>query len=127
MPAIQSNFEMCSIECAPKTPIELRPLLGEEDALRIEGVFKMLANTTRLRLIHALIRTSELCVTELANEIGMKPQAVSNQLQRLTDRGILGYRRNGNQIYYRIVDPCVVSLLDRGLCLGEDSAARMKD
>ncbi len=88
------------------------------------GVFKILANDTRLRLIHALVRASEMCVTDLAKAVEMTPQAVSNQLQRLVDRGILGSRRNGNQIYYRIVDPCVPSLLDQGLCLTEDARER---
>jgi DNA-binding transcriptional ArsR family regulator len=88
------------------------------------GVFKILANDTRLRLLHALVRDEELCVTELAEAVAMTPQAVSNQLQRLVDRGILGSRRNGNQIYYRIVDPCVPSLLDQGLCLTEDAKER---
>ena len=56
----------------------------------------------------------------------MKPQAISNQLTRLADRGILGYRRNGNNIYYRIVDPCVIEILDHGLCLSEDAKARSR-
>jgi hypothetical protein len=38
----------------------------------------------------------------------------------------LGYRRNGNNIYYRIVDPCVIELLDHGLCLSEDAKARSR-
>jgi DNA-binding transcriptional ArsR family regulator len=88
------------------------------------AVFKVLANDTRLRLLHALVRADEMCVTDLAQAVGMSPQAVSNQLQRLVDRGILGFRRNGNQIYYRIVDPCVTSLLDQGLCLTEDARER---
>jgi DNA-binding transcriptional ArsR family regulator len=83
----------------------------------------MLANATRLRMLHALIREPEMCVTELAERVGMKPQAVSNQLQRLVDRGVLGSRRNGNNVLYRIVDPCVTSLLDQGLCLSEDARA----
>jgi len=70
-------------------------------------------------LLHALVREGELCVTGLATAVDMKPQAVSNQLQRLVDRGILGSRRDGNNVYYRIVDPCVPILLDRGLCLVE--------
>jgi len=90
------------------------------------GVFKVLANDTRLRLIHALARAGELCVTDLAKAVAMTPQAVSNQLQRLVDRGILGSRRNGNQIYYRIVDLCVTSLLDQGLCLTEDAGERKR-
>ena len=89
-------------------------------------LFKMLASDTRLRLIHALARNGELCVTELAAVAGMKPQAVSNQLQRLIDRGILDSRRAGNQIFYRIVDPCVPALLDQGLCLTEDAEKRRR-
>jgi len=87
-------------------------------------IFKVLSNDSRLRLLHALVRSGELCVTELAEGVGMKPQAVSNQLQRLTDRGIVETRRDGNKIYYRIVDPCVISLLDQGMCLTEDARQR---
>ena len=47
--------------------------------------------------------------------VGMRPQAVSNQLQRLSDLGVLASRRDGNNIHYRLVDLCVRSLLDRGL------------
>src|SRR5512144_2943453 len=104
-------------DCPSQPPLHERDLLGLVDAKRLEALFKGLANTTRLRLLHALVRAGELCVTDLADSIGMKPQAVSNQLQRLTDKGILGSRRNGTQVYYRIVDPCVVTLLDQGLCL----------
>jgi DNA-binding transcriptional ArsR family regulator len=108
----------------PKPELENRPLLSGLQAVALEATFKTLANATRLRMLHALVRAGELCVTELADSLGMKPQAVSNQLQRLSDRGIVEARRNGLQIYYRIVDPCVVSLLDRGWCLTEDAGQR---
>ena len=85
------------------------------------ALFKVLASATRLRLLHALVRAGELSVTDLARTVGMTPQAVSNQLQRLADRGILGARRNGNSVHYRISDRCVPALLDQGLCLAEDS------
>ena len=87
-------------------------------------VFKLLANDTRLRLLHALVRAEEMCVTDLAAAVGMKPQAVSNQLQRLSDLGILACRRDGKSIIYRVVDPCVMTLLDQGLCLMEDATDR---
>ena len=96
-----------------------RSLLPEESAAELEAVFKMLGNRTRLRMIYALTRAGEMCVTELAEALEMKPQAVSNQLQRLTDRGILASKRTGINIYYRVVDRCVVSLLDRGIFLKE--------
>ncbi|GAB4436915.1 MAG: hypothetical protein OHK0040_08210 [bacterium] len=85
------------------------------------NLFKCLANDTRLRIIHAVIMSEEICVTELANQVGMKPQAVSNQLQRLADKGIVTATRSKNKIKYKVVDPCVQRLLEFGLCvLGED-------
>jgi len=101
------------------TSVRERPLLSEEGAAELEAVFKMLGNRTRLRMIYALTRAGEMCVSELAEALNMKPQAVSNQLQRLTDRGILASKRTGINIYYRVVDSCVVSLLDRGIFLKE--------
>src|SRR6185295_7372521 len=57
-------------------------------------------------LRYYLVRADELCVTDLATSLGMKPQAVSNQLQRLSDLGILASRRDGTNIHYRLVDLC---------------------
>jgi DNA-binding transcriptional ArsR family regulator len=95
----------------PKPAWEQHPLITRTQAAELVGLFKILANDSRLRLLHALVRDGELCVTDLARTLGMKPQAVSNQLQRLVDRGILGSTRRGNHIYYRIVDPSVPNLL----------------
>jgi DNA-binding transcriptional ArsR family regulator len=108
--------------CGKKTPIKKRSLLSERQTGGLETLFKVFANKTRLRLLHSLVRDEKLCVTELSKTIGMKPQAVSNQLQRLVDRGILATERNGNNVYYRIIDPCVPQLLDLGMCLLEDSS-----
>jgi predicted transcriptional regulator len=51
-------------------------------ASTLAAVFKALASDTRLRLLHVLARTGEVRVSELAAATAMKPQAVSNQLQR---------------------------------------------
>jgi DNA-binding transcriptional ArsR family regulator len=83
-------------------------------------MFKVLANDTRLRILHALVKRGETRVSELAETVGMSPQAVSNQLKLLVLRGILEYRREGLNIYYWIMDPCVIKLLEYGLCLAED-------
>ena len=110
------------LECCSAQPaLERRPILSEDEATGLAALFKTFSNSTRLRLLHALVRSSELSVTGLARAAGMKPQAVSNQLQRLVDRGILASRRGGNNVLYRIVDPCVRVLLERGLCLLECS------
>jgi ArsR family transcriptional regulator, lead/cadmium/zinc/bismuth-responsive transcriptional repressor len=111
------NPEAC---CLTKPDLGDRPLLSLEQAGDLEGLFKVLANDTRLRLLHALAKGEELSVSGLAEVMGMKAQAVSNQLQRLLDGGILTCKRDGNSRLYRIANSCVTSLLDRGLCLMEE-------
>jgi DNA-binding transcriptional ArsR family regulator len=113
--------------CCARPDLKDRPLLSPIQAGGLAAVFKVLANDTRLRLLHAVVRAQELCVTDLAASVGMKPQAVSNQLQRLSDLGILASRRDGNNIYYRLVDLCVRSLLDQGLCLMEEVSDRGRE
>jgi len=81
--------------CPPKPKLDERPLITSEQAAGLMDLFKVFANDTRLRLLHALARSGELCVSDLAAAVAMKPQAVSNQLQRLVDRGLLGSRREG--------------------------------
>jgi len=98
-----------------------RPLITHEQAGEVVALFKLLANETRLRLIHALDRAGELTVTELADAVGTSQQAVSNQLQRLVDRRILAARRDGKHVHYRILDPCVTGLLTFGVCLNEQA------
>ena len=107
--------------CSPKPDLAHRPLLTDVQADGLRDLFKILANDTRLRILHALVRSEELCVTDLAEAVGMKPQAVSNQLRRLSGAGILSSRREGYNIFYRIADPCAATLLDTSLCLLEDA------
>lgn len=114
------------VVCNATPDLKDRALLSPIQAGGLASVFKVLANDTRLRLIHALVKSEELCVTDLAKAIGMKPQAVSNQIQRLNDLGIIASRREGNNIYYRVVDLCVRALLDKGLCLVEGVTARSR-
>ena len=110
--------------CVTPQSLKKRPLLSPIQAGGLAAVFKVLANDTRLRLLHALVRADELCVTDLAGSIAMKPQAVSNQLQRLSDLGILSSRRDGTTIYYRLEDRCVKGLLEQGWCMMAEAGNR---
>ena len=78
-------------------------------AARLADVFGVLASETRLRLLHALECEGELSPTALADAVGMKVQAVSNQLQLLAARGIVASRRDGVSVLYRIDDPCIAA------------------
>lgn len=98
--------------------------MTREQAFAVKALFDVLANDTRLRLLHEIVRQDEVCTSELAQTLEMTPQAVCNQLQRLQDKGIVTGQRRGNNVYYRLVDHCVVVLLERGLCLIEEAAKR---
>jgi ArsR family transcriptional regulator, lead/cadmium/zinc/bismuth-responsive transcriptional repressor len=104
-----------------KPAIQTRPLLDSDQASEVVALFKVLANESRLRILHALTRTDELCVSDIAEAVGMTTQAVSNQLRRLVDRRVVATRRDGNYIVYRLIDPCVPGLLGLGWCLAEET------
>ena len=115
------------LSCVSEKPsISAHPLLTSQKAAELAAVFETLANDTRLKVLNVIVRATESSPTELAERIGMKAQAISNQLKRLCDRQIIVRRREGNQVYYRIVDPCVIDLLERGLWLVQDAKIRKK-
>lgn len=108
---------LASIARGSPSSLAERPLLSFVEAEKAMALFKMFANTTRLRLLHHLVRSGEATVTDLASALGMRPQAVSNQLTRLSDTGMVRARREGNHMHYRVVNECVAPLLDLALCL----------
>jgi ArsR family transcriptional regulator, lead/cadmium/zinc/bismuth-responsive transcriptional repressor len=95
-----------------------------EQSADVVGLFKVLGNDTRLRLLHAMHREGEETVGDLAQQVGLRVQTVSNQLQRLSDRGIVAARRDGSRIWYSIADPCIPALLDLALCLIEETVGQ---
>lgn len=106
--------------CSPRPPLAERPLLGFVEAVKVMALFKVMANDTRIRILHHIVRSGEATVTDIAKTLGMKPQAVSNQLVRLSDTRMLTSRREGNNVFYRVENGCVAPLLDLALCLMED-------
>ena len=114
------------INCPSKSSLRKRSLISDSQALEVESLFEVLANDTRLKLLHQIARDEEICTSDLAAAVGMKPQAVSNQLKRLHDKGIVGSRRDGNNVLYRIIDNCVIILLERAICLVEEVERRRR-
>lgn len=105
------------------SPDLIPPALADRDLIdapvvdELAALFRVLANDTRLRILHAIARTQEASVTEIATEIGASTQSVSNHLQRMADQRVVATRREGNRIYYRLIDPCVGGVMELGLCL----------
>ena len=106
--------------CSTRPALTDRPLLSFVEAVKVMALFKVMANDTRIRILHHIVRSGEATVTDIAKTLGMKPQAVSNQLVRLSDTRMLASRREGNNVFYRVENGCVAPLLDLALCLMED-------
>ncbi|MBN4047419.1 winged helix-turn-helix transcriptional regulator [Acidimicrobiaceae bacterium AH-315-P05] len=105
-----------STEIIPRSLAE-RPLIGAPEVNQLASLFRVLASDTRLRILHTIARSGEAAVGDIAAEVNASTQTVSNHLQRMADQQIVATRRDGNRIFYRLIDPCVGGLLELGLCL----------
>jgi DNA-binding transcriptional ArsR family regulator len=73
--------------------------------------FRALSEPMRIRLVDRL-REGEATVGELSESLGASQQNISKHLAVLADTGILGRRKDGNRVYYRIVDEGVLTLCE---------------
>jgi DNA-binding transcriptional ArsR family regulator len=80
-----------------------------------EGVFGLLADANRLRLLMSLLEGGELCVCDLAAAAGMAESATSHALRLLRAHRVVKVRRAGRMAYYSLIDGHVRMLLDVAL------------
>lgn len=81
-----------------------REQMPKEDILiDMAEFFKMLGDSTRIRIIYAL-KAGELCVCDLAAVLGMTSTAVSHQLRLLKQTDLVRSRREGKVVYYSLAD-----------------------
>ena len=73
--------------------------------------FRALSEPTRIKLLDRL-REGEASVNELSEALDASQQNVSKHLAVLSEVGILGRRKEGTHVYYRIVDEGVFSLCE---------------
>ncbi len=78
-------------------------------APQVAGLFALLADPTRLRLVAALA-AGELCVCDLAAATGVNRTTVSHQLRTLRDGRVVRARRQGRVIFYALDDDHVGTL-----------------
>lgn len=92
----------------------------EDDAVLVAvEIFRLLADATRVRLLHELDRRGELPVNVLAESVGKPPAAVSQHLAKLRLGRLVTTRRNGNQILYRAANEHVTQLVADAIGHGE--------
>lgn len=84
-------------------------LPDEQVELAVE-IFGMLADGTRVRLLWEL-QESERSVNQLAEAVGKSAPAVSQHLAKLRMARMVRTRREGNQVFYRVENDHVASLV----------------
>jgi len=84
-------------------------------------VFRMLADTTRLRLLWELL-DEERSVNELAEAIGKPAAGVSQHLAKLRMARVVRTRRQGNQIFYRLDNSHLRQMVEDGIFQAEHAS-----
>ena len=86
----------------------------EEALLDLADLFKVFGDSTRVRIISALIH-EELCVCDIAALLGMTKSAISHQLRALRQTKLVKYRKEGKVVYYSLEDDHVGTIFAQGL------------
>lgn len=82
----------------------------QENAYEAADFLKTLANSNRLVILSRLLQ-GEMCVGDLEKKLNISQSALSQHLSRMRAEGIVGTRRESQQIFYRIKDVRVAKML----------------
>lgn len=77
---------------------------------RAAEIIKMLGHPDRLKIVEVLER-GETSVSQIQQVLDLPQAIVSQHLAKMRGCGIVGSRRDGNHVYYRIVEPKVEHIL----------------
>jgi len=80
------------------------------DIERMSDLFKAMADPGRVRILMAL-DVQEMCVCDLAALLGVSESAASHQMRILRNMNLVRNRREGQVLYYRLVDDHVMQLI----------------
>jgi DNA-binding transcriptional ArsR family regulator len=88
-----------------------RELLRQSpDVEEMSDLFKALADRGRVQILMAL-SAQEMCVCDLAALLEVSESAASHQMRLLRTMNLVKNRRDGQVLYYRLVDNHVTELI----------------
>lgn len=93
----------------------MQQIPDKETLIQIADLFKGFADPTRVHILSLLMAREELCVTELAEAVGVSQSGVSHQLRILKQMHLIRFRREGKNIWYSLADDHVRTILEMGL------------
>ena len=89
-------------------------IASDELLNRIAEVLKAMADATRLKILHSL-HAGERCVSDILEVVGGSQANVSKHLSVLKRAGLVDCRREGLNVFYRIIDEGVFTIC-RNVC-----------
>jgi ArsR family transcriptional regulator len=90
-------------------------------------LLKVLTHPARLAIL-SILRDGEHCVCHMEAHLGFRQAYLSQQLANLRDAGLVRDRRDGWNIFYRVTDPRIYSILDAvQAVVGGDSASSQNE
>lgn len=87
---------------------------GENEVEGLAELFKVLGNSTRVRILSALFH-SEMCVCDISALLNMTISAISHQLKVLKQARLVKYWRDGKVVFYSLDDSHINSLFGQAL------------
>jgi ArsR family transcriptional regulator len=78
---------------------------------QLTRLFKALAHPARMEILD-ILRADEECVCHMEAHLGYRQAYISQHLTVLREAGLVEDRREGWNIYYRIIEPRVFTLID---------------
>lgn len=88
-------------------------ILNDEVITDMADFFKVFSDSTRLKIINALIDT-ELCVCDIASIVESSPSAVSHQLRLLRQTKLIKFKKVGKVVYYSLDDDHIKEIFEKG-------------
>jgi DNA-binding transcriptional ArsR family regulator len=79
--------------------------ISEDTLARMAATFRILADTSRLAILNCLIENGEVSVGQAVEATDRQQTNVSKHLKLMAEAGLLTRRKEGLQVYYRLVDP----------------------
>jgi DNA-binding transcriptional ArsR family regulator len=74
-------------------------------------IFKVLTHPARIAILD-ILRDGEHCVCHMEAYLGCRQSYISQQLSVLREAGLIQDRRDGWNIFYRVVNPRIYEVLD---------------
>ncbi|MFW6304598.1 MAG: ArsR/SmtB family transcription factor [Candidatus Saliniplasma sp.] len=83
-----------------------------------DRLYKCLSSGNRREILYC-IGKKEKCVNEISECLDLEQSLVSHHLKDLLDCGLIEKRRDGKRIYYKVSEPEILEILEKGKELGD--------